>query len=104
MGVWYPPGRSRVWIRGFPLNQAQGLPGRRELYPDTAIPGNGVTGTTLSPKRGGGEPRPRVSKHPGSIPFTTSLAGRLQGPLPRPEGSFKRALKDMDGRSFVCSG
>jgi hypothetical protein len=33
MGVWYPPGRSRVWITGFPANQAQGLPGRRELYP-----------------------------------------------------------------------
>lgn len=41
---------------------------------------------------------------PGSIPFTISLAGYLQGPHPRPEGGFRRALKDMDGRSFVCSG
>ena len=41
---------------------------------------------------------------PGSIPLTISLAGYLQGPHPRPEGSFRRALKDMDGRSFVCSG
>lgn len=33
MGGWYPPGGSRVWSAGFPTIQAQGLPGRRELYP-----------------------------------------------------------------------
>jgi hypothetical protein len=33
MGVWYPPGGSRVWDTGEPVYQAQGLPGRRELLP-----------------------------------------------------------------------
>ena len=90
--------------QGFPLEPGPRPSGQTRALSRSAIPGNGVTGTTLLPKHRGGEPRPRESKHPGSIPFTTSLAGRLQGPLSRPEGSFWRALKDMDRRSFVCSG
>jgi hypothetical protein len=38
MGGWYPPGGSRVWYTGCPANQAQGLPGRRELDPVTFDP------------------------------------------------------------------
>jgi hypothetical protein len=44
MGGWYPPGGSRVWNAGFPVIQAQGLPGRRELDPSSFGPRTEVGG------------------------------------------------------------
>ncbi len=91
MGGWYPPGRSRVWNTGFPMNQAQGLPGRRELDPPDSRSGRVVSpGLSCQGIRG---------------------RSRTQYPLrdtskvlhPQPEGGFRRALKDEHERSFVCS-
>jgi hypothetical protein len=103
MGVWYPPGRSRVWDTGEPVYQAQGLPGRRELFPRGSDPGIGIlSGTSQGPRSMGGEPL-FLGADPEERSLTFySFRNTFKAYLPRPEGSYRLALKDMFGRSFVC--